>query len=500
MKKDSSQLDELFRSRLDNFEQEPPSYIWSRIQEQQARKKRRVLFFYLKGAGVAAAVLLAFLLGWQIKQNAVNENMNPGLAGRTEQHEGIANELDETVEPEEAGIQSGTDQTNEDSSRKENAVFASEYAQDQSTKNKERTEEISKNNGLILTSFEPALSQDKQLAEKKENRKQETEKFRLLQLLGINLDDSYKSQAQLVEMKKARKEEQTTGLNRGELALVENNARLLAENKEDEDQGSWQLSAMLAPGYSVNQSSQTTEYASDMANPAPSEDLQLGGGISVEYKTNKKWSVQSGIYYSKLGQTSSNQTYRTGGANYLFDNVASDPMNEEVAYFNTSVAVKSGEMLMNTAAGVVALDNLPSNAKLSSGFESVKANEGILLTATEFKQDFEYIEIPLILRYQLIDATFSMQLLGGFNTSILVANNAYASSQYGREKIGETRDMNSVNYSTSFGFGLGYGISDRISLRLEPQLKYFLGSLNSNASVSFKPYTFGVYTGVSYQF
>jgi len=35
---------------------------------------------------------------------------------------------------------------------------------------------------------------------------------------------------------------------------------------------------------------------------------------------------------------------------------------------------------------------------------------------------------------------------------------------------------------------------------VEPRVKYFLNSLNSNSSVRYKPYIFGIYTGVSYEF
>ena len=100
----------------------------------------------------------------------------------------------------------------------------------------------------------------------------------------------------------------------------------------------------------------------------------------------------------------------------------------------------------------------------------------------------------------MIDSKIDVNLLGGFSSNVLVSNNAYLENSLGRERIGETRDMNKVSYSTTFGVGFGYGISNRISMHLEPQVKYFLGSLNSNSELSFKPYTIGIYTGLSYKF
>ncbi|KOH42539.1 outer membrane beta-barrel protein [Sunxiuqinia dokdonensis] len=495
MIKDNNQLDDLFRSKLDDFEQEPPAYVWSRIQEQQAGNKRRMLFFYLKGAGVAAAVLLAFLLGWQLQQQP--ENLAPVLTD----HQVQSDEKTSQSESSDSATDTkeGTLPIQESTSAEQSSGLA--FAESGRGKSAaEKPETIDSNNTIEfqITANADASSHGRQLdTEDSENRKQETQQFQLLRLLHLELDDSFKEQAQLADLRRKQRET-ATQFNTFEQNQIEENARLLAANRMSESPAGWQLGAMLTPGVSVNQSSQSQNYASSMAIPDSKDKLQVGGGISIEYKTHKRWSVQSGVYYSKLGQTSSNQSFQPEA---LYSDVVSDgALRGEVAYFNTAVAVKSGEMLMNTAAGVVAIDRLPTNARLSSGFETLAADDGILLTQTEFEQQFEYIEIPLILRYQLIDATFELQVLGGLNTSVLVGNNAYANSEYGNERIGETRDMNAVNYSTSFGFGLGYGLSNKISLHVEPQLRYFMGSLNSNSNVSFKPYTIGVYTGLSYQF
>lgn len=488
-------MDDLFRSKLNDFEQEPPAYVWSGIRERQTGKKRHTLFFYLKGAGVAAAVLLAFLLGWQLQQQT--KDVAPVLTD----HQIQSNER--TSQPGSSDFVTDKKEETRTTSESNSAQQPTEPAFAESGREKQAADQPEPNdsNNTIkfqLTANAEASSHESRLeTEASENRKQETQEFQLLRLLNLQLDDSFKEEAQLADLRRKQRET-TTQLNVLEQKQMEENARLLAANRMDNQSAAWQLGAMLTPGVSVSQSSQSQEYASSMAIPGSKDKLHLGGGISVEYKTQKRWSVQSGVYYSKLGQTSSNQPFQPERANADF--ASGESLRSEVAYFNTAVAVKSGEMSMNTVAGVVAIDRLPTNARLSSGFETLAADDGILLTQTNFEQNFEYIEIPLILRYQLIDATFDLQFLGGFNTSVLVGNNAYANSQYGNERIGETRDMNAVNYSTSFGFGVGYGISDKISLHIEPQLKYFLGSLNSNANVNFKPYTIGVYTGLSYQF
>jgi hypothetical protein len=491
--KEHNQIDELFRSKLGGFEQGPPSYVWKRIQEKQLGQKRRQLFLYLKMAGVAAAILLAFLFGWQLQQR--QKEFSPAMTEKIQE-----NKTEEKATPNVRKIETDSDRIPEERTPvhgQNNPGLASSSGKNKAegdnfrnSKNESFVAEMTANNDNGAST-----DQEQVQTNSTENRKQKTEKSQLLRLLDIRLNESFNSR-QLVENKSKKSET----LNSLELSVINQNAKLLAENRMDKKPGGWEVGAMLTPGYSVNQSSQNQEYASNMVAPGGKEDLQMGGGILVEYKTAKRWSVQSGVYYNKLGQASSNQVSES------FDGTQSSPVISEgftrvdASYYNTSVEVKSGELLLNTSAGVVAIDKLPTNATLSNGFESLAKNEGVLLSQTEFEQNFEYIEVPLILRYQLIDATFDVQLMGGFTTSILVANNAYAKDFSGTQRIGETRDMNTINYGTSIGFGVGYGITNKIRIRVEPQLKYFMGSLSNNSNINFKPYTIGVYTGLSYEF
>ncbi len=482
MIKDNEKMDELFRSKLEGFEQDPPSYVWERIREQQAGKRRNVFFLYLKGTGVAAAVLLAFILGWQWQLD------------RQEEIPTLMSERQEIVAPNQQA--EGQDQA---AAAVEKLTAEAQVAENKQPELIERETEAKP--VVPEQQVKPLVAEARNVTQQvtQDEIAREQESFSLLNLLDIELDEVFPEENQLAAINQKKITTNEALLSSVDQSRIQENARLLAANREAKQSGSWQVGAMVTPGYAISNNSQSNNYARDMAIANNNSDLNLGGGISVEYKTASKWSVQSGVYYSKLEQNSSNQPYR---AENIYADAAppSFDIQDELAYFNTAVAVRSGEMLMNTAAGVVALDNLPSNAKLSNSFESPSSQDGILLTATEFEQAFDYIEIPLIVRYQLLDAAFDIQLLGGINTSVLVANNAYARSQFGREHIGETRDMNTFNYSTSIGVGVGYGITNKISIHVEPQLKYFLGSLNDNPDVSFKPYTIGVSTGLSYHF
>ncbi|MDO9613690.1 MAG: hypothetical protein Q7J86_04105, partial [Bacteroidota bacterium] len=66
MKRDEN-IDELFREKLRNYEKEPPAYLLQNVLDGAAgaRRSRKIVFWRV--AGVAAAILLAFVAGWQLQ-------------------------------------------------------------------------------------------------------------------------------------------------------------------------------------------------------------------------------------------------------------------------------------------------------------------------------------------------------------------------------------------------------------------------------------------------
>ena len=59
--------------------------------------------------------------------------------------------------------------------------------------------------------------------------------------------------------------------------------------------------------------------------------------------------------------------------------------------------------------------------------------------------------------------------------------------------------MNSLNFSTNLGLGLFYRLNPRLELNLQPMFKYQLNTF-SETEGSFRPYSVGVYSGLSFRF
>ncbi|HEX7583519.1 MAG TPA: outer membrane beta-barrel protein, partial [Prolixibacteraceae bacterium] len=276
--------------------------------------------------------------------------------------------------------------------------------------------------------------------------------------------------------------------------MNQNKQMMLAQN-ESQKKRRWLVGAQVSPTYSVSRSSHSNEYAASMISSSSANPVDLGGGVSVEFKKGKRWSLQSGVYYSGIGQSSGQSSSSSNSKNSF----AADQGSK---YFNTPVNIGAGtnKMSMNSTAGVIELNKIPSGMILGTSLEANTTVNAVILSNTSFIQSFGYLEIPLYLRYTLIDSRFDIEMLGGFSSNLLVGNQIFVEGSSGKALVGKTNDMQAVNYSGTLGIGLKYGLSKRIFLNVEPRLKYFLNSLNSNSSVTYKPYTIGVFTGLSYQF
>lgn len=452
MTKNDNILDELFRSKLNDFEEVPPSYVWMKIQQKQRAGKRKSKLRILRTAGIAAAILLAFLMGWQLQEHrhrltetpvvAEEEHTGRQAPGKTQEWE--AEPVQKTIRESVPVKEMTTLPTVTDAGR-------------QIQKMPEPTAPGQTLN--LLTMMDVKI---------------ETPEFP--GDLKDRMFNDRNDQAELTET---------------DLRIIEMNKQIQDRNKAVKDDKSWNVGALISPSFSVNQRSYEATYASNMSRPGEKQYMTIGGGISVEYKTGKRWSIQSGLHYSRLGQSSG--TYGNNRS------MAADH-SLEYTYSNNNVQLKSGKLLMNASAGVIEIEQLPSTVRLSSFMESAGAGNGQRLTNDNFDQRFEYIEIPLFVRYRMVDRTWNMHMLGGVSANMLVGNRAYLKDGSGEAYIGKTKDMNQMNYSASFGVGLGYQLTSKIQLNVEPQLKYYLQSLSSNPDITFKPYSVGLYTGVSYRF
>ena len=456
--KENKNIDELFREKLQNYEQEPPAYLLENIFAGAAvnSKRRRLVFWRI--SAVAAALLLAFIAGWQFNTNNNADLNKQSLATKATDNQNIMENLTQT-ESHTAQVASGKSiQKKTDI----NPVISARSTYE-------------KNNSKVETSLVAATNESHQL--------------KLIQGRSSLIPNNPESVWRLQKQKQPEQSVKSI-----DQQIMEQNQQLLMVQNAEKGKGKWLVGAQATPVYSVSKSSQSAQYARNMLSSESSNPVDLGGGLTVEYKPGKRWSVQSGVYYSGLAQTSGNSTYG-GSKNSLAADVASKYLTTKV-----NVDASTSKISMNSSAGVIEFSGIPSQVVIGNNIETNSMASAVFVSDARFTQNFEYVEIPLYLRYTVLNKRFGIEMMGGFSSNLLVGNQTYIESNLGKTLVGKTNDMEVMNYSGTLGVGFKYGLSKSFFLNLEPRVKYYLNSLNNNESVSYKPYTIGVFTGLSYEF
>lgn len=462
-------LDDLFREKLLNYEQEPPAYLLENILGGVAKNHRKKRIIWLRVAGVAAALLLAFVAGWQFSTNKTDRIANNSLVNYKNPENPV--------------------QSHSTSMPMVSQKIAVNRASKIPAKNEQNLiEQYNKefSHHSNYNEYSPISVNSGKGPDKLDNNK----------ILSLKpLDKGFiKTEKKEIRLEKAQILKQKIVVEKTiDQQIMEMNKQMLSARSKNSSKARWLLGAQISPEYNGAYSSHSKAYASNMLK-TKSNKVDLAGGISIEYKKGKRWSFQSGIYYSGIGQTSGN------GSSKEYSYAVNDGAN----YFsNTTIKVDaaSNRYSMNSNAGVVELTQIPAGMTIGASLDDKSyLSNAVVATQNTFIQDFDYLEIPLYLRYNFVDNRFGISIVGGLSSNVLVGNRLYADTSFGKSLVGRTKDLETFNYSSTVGLGFKYCLTNKLSMSIEPRFKYFINSLSNNSSVTYKPYTFGFYTGLSYEF
>lgn len=465
MKKEKN-LDDLFREKLLNYEQEPPAYVLENILDGVAQNRRKKRLIWWRVAGVAAALLVAFVAGWQMN--------NPRVGDEGE----VAKVKYSTNDKAEFQPKASEMNLTEKVAAEKSGARLSEIAQNRNVEKPLTKSKMSENNKVLKTSEQVVI-----------NRPDDDLSI-LRPLKGFLYKNENKATLRDEKMVTQHKNSDEKTIDQ---QIMEMNRQMLAANNNNKNRAKWSLGAQVSPEYNGVQSSHAQAYVGNMLK-TKATTVDLAGGVSVEYKKGKRWRLQSGVYYSGMGQTSENNRSKD----------YSLAANDGAGYLNNAIVkvdAATNKYTINSNAGVVELTRIPDGMILGASLDDKSyLSNAVVVSQNTFLQDFDYLEIPLFLRYNLLDRKFGIDMVGGLSSNILVGNRLYVDGATGKSLVGRTRDLETFNYSGTLGLGFKYGLTDRLSLNVEPRFKYFLNSLSSNSSVTYKPYTFGIYTGLSYEF
>lgn len=264
-----------------------------------------------------------------------------------------------------------------------------------------------------------------------------------------------------------------------EIAAKEN---LIDSLKENTFKGRWAATTQVGPVYSNSLSgSAINNHVIENSRDA---GFNLSYGIGLSYEISPRLSLRTGI-------NQINMTYSTQDINYQVDlNLsARSPIISQVYDVNS---VRNAAQVNNSSP--------ISNDGMGTGFAAQE------FTRNEFKgikgelsQQLGYIEVPLELKYNLINSKFKINVLGGMSALFLTDNVVAVQNPNERLELGEDSNFNGFNQSANFGLGFGYDFTNKLGAFIEPSFKYQLNTLRNNTA-NFRPYTIGIQSGVMYRF
>ncbi|MGD0342397.1 MAG: outer membrane beta-barrel protein [Bacteroidales bacterium] len=252
----------------------------------------------------------------------------------------------------------------------------------------------------------------------------------------------------------------------------------------------WTIAALVSPTYFSGINLDHNSFASMLVSKEQPV-VSYSGGVAFAYKINKRFSVQSGLYYSSLGNELSGISSFSGFG--VYDKTKGDH-NFEVLTTNGTVYTSNNDIFLIDNISAVRI----STPYTSNVFDPAKANLKYL--DNSLTQNFSYLELPLFLKYKLVDNTLGFNVIGGLSSNFLVNNAVYSTLNGGKYQVGKTEGVNPVTFSSSLGMGMEYSFSKNLSLNFEPTFRYYINPFTGSDGIRMHPYSFGIFSGISFKF
>lgn len=462
IKEDENKLDQLFRSRLEQYSQEPPSRVWEKVRAGITDGHRTGRLLYLRWAAAAAILLIAVVTGVLLNNN--RNEISPGITGKSpvtvSQSKSSAPENNNKqltatiISPAPASYPKQAGATGVSALSQKNGTFSKE---------KETT--------IILTREVVSISAIKRLS-------------------GLPVNPLHEPELAVINGRGSASGIIPAARDQMPVASV-----ISKKGFTHGGRNNWEVGIRISPALSSYTSSHGAEYTRSMTSSGHQPRTDVGGGISVQYAATGRWRLESGVYYSRAGDKSGSSLGKSI-ANADYTSITGSGKNN----YTTAVSVNDGQIAMNSTAGVIRFSKTAENAELVASSNSAINLNTAVLASGEFSQIFDLMEIPLSLRYRIIDAKIGVELFSGISTNFVIGNNAFMENASGRNYVGTTSDISTLNFSGLAGIGLKYRLGKNLFMSVEPKASYFLNSLNKSSDVDFRPWRVGISTGLNYKF
>jgi hypothetical protein len=473
MNKDKRNIDLLFEENLKKFRKSPPAHSWDRLEKDLNRENSSKRLFYYRLAAASLLILLAFGAGYfyatynsgpdqKLSQESSKIESQPTSNSKIVKDESLP-DIKTTVSKETIHV----------NKEPESKITLADNLNIQ-----KNTEQPIANEDMDVVQ-DPIVVDDETMKDFAEIADPESN-------LVINKIDP--------ELEVATREE-TTSVNHEELLkkdeLSGEKAFVLDYNPQDygleppkKKEMKWSVGAQFAPVWSYrdisinyqNQSGSNVNEAESQLNDSEDVLLSYAGGIDVNYSLSNRWSIQSGMYYSQIGQVNNNAlNFKQDDDQYLLFAIHTSTGNIDIAF-----------------------ERIPEDIrKINPPKDTLEA---IDLNNVKLIQNFDLFEIPVMIKYKILNKKLGINISGGLSPAYLLNNSTILQVNNDKYDIGSSSNLNTMIFNTSISLGIDYQLSKKLTLNLEPNFKYSLSPINNNSQFDYHPYYFSWFTGLRYKF
>jgi hypothetical protein len=489
-------IDNFFRDRLYNYEAPAPMDVWKRIDGQMEQKRAKTRWIMIGSMAASIAILISLSIGYYIGINHHQSEINneavtaPNILNspikRISNVDAINNSADNKLNKNV--LKNNSSIINKGNSINKNKVYNYNNTSVLAIQNTttENTPAQNMHSPVVLAVFKPINS--KLLNTKNLNQ--------------ISVPNSYINEY---------------------LASEKSYFEFYEPETEEKHNYSWSVGGSAAPLYSYrNIQSNNSDYSTEALNKAEKPILSYAGGIKVNFEINR-WSFESGVLFSQIGQNISNPSTtrgvttisNTGGdeyiqVNYLGSNgVYEIPGEKNRPGSDNSISTSSNFYTVSEDYDIVNSNGITNSGKRNenntkitsspgnSGDKLIVGNQSGSDKSSTVEYRYKYIEVPFITHYRILgSAKVNLSLSGGISANFLVGNNVYDNNNNTLVNEG----IEKINYAGILGFSLNFPIAQQLDFLLEPRYRYNLNSISKVTNIDTHYYSFGVFTGVSYRF
>jgi hypothetical protein len=442
-------IGKLLNEQLSGFSKAPHDKVWANIEAELKKSKRRIFPFWLIFLGAGLLILsTASIIVYNNYVSTQQEQLDTDSINNTTIDQKMANPTLETktnklVTPQNDSIVNRSIVSTNDAnqtlkiSKKQNSGSTST-----STANK-----LSNSKGNPNNNFKNNNNSKKALKDSKNTFSEYSQKLNnILFLQGYPI----------VFLKTAI--DTNIQLQSEPIIPIEKNKH--KKTKPKEDHNTFLLKAYIGPNY-FNSLEKGSSIDEDLISNRKTAAINISYGAAIVYEFSPRSRISFGIARSNLSYTTKN----------------ADATNS------------NGQLIKSYGFYRLSINSSP---------EEISASLGALSTI-DLKQNIGLWEVPIEYSYKIIGRKLNLKTYGGVSFISLSENSITAVSSNGNSlNIGKATNLSKLSASLNFGTGLGYKLSDKLELFMEPTFKYHINLFDH--SDNFKPYGLSARVGLLYRF